>query len=364
MSNQTARTLVIFFTVATASACGSVETSPATCEDARDHIQQCFPDQLARLPDACDAQLAADVTSQSCGELEASAGAAAKGDGFCNPFFWWLCSSSGGGSSTSEPTGYSFNFGVNVCESELCVEDLFGEVRWGADCGKITLHDADGNVVATDYVNDRLTWGGIQDTGAGFNNLDLPAGEYFAQLWRRDGEPASNVDGELAQINVTLNESGGVDRETDDFRILRTEAEAVRACADVGGSLVSTCDGEVESKEDTEWNWMIKIEGQNAEGRYENIKRSRFVFQADSHRYLFPKVRPGNYTLTFIETDVWSSWKRDDFRNSKYEDYLELVDRYATGNAFTETVEITEADVARGDFVNIFHVDLDSQICL
>jgi hypothetical protein len=371
MPNATARFAIIFFAAATAAACGNVEPATATCDDARAHMEACFPERDARVPDSCDADMAADITAQSCGELEASAGAAAKGDGFCNPFFWWLCTSSGGsdtgGSTDREPArtgGYSFGFGINVCQSELCVEDLFGEIRWGAECGEITLHDADGNVLATDYINDELSWGGVQDTGAGFRNLDLVPGEYYAQLNRRDGTPALDVKGELARIGVTVTDAGSLDLEARDFRILTSEAEAVRACSDVGGGLTSSCDGEPQSKEDASWSWLVKIEGENEAGRYENIKRSRFVFDAGTHRYLFPRVRPGNYTVTFIEIDVWSSWTRDDYRNSKYEDYLELVDRYATGLEFTETVEITEEDVARGEFVNIFHVDLESQVCL
>ncbi len=357
---------VIFFLVAVASAaCGEVEPS-ATCEDARDHIQACFPGQEARVPDSCDAELAADVVAQDCDELEASAGAAAKGDGFCNPFFWWLCTGDSGSTSDPEPArgAYTFHLGVNVCETELCVEDLFGEIRWGAECGKVTLHDESGDVVATDYINDALTWGGVQGTGTGFTDLDLPEGNYTARLWRRDGEPATNVDGGPAELRVSLMGGGAVDLDTDDFRILKSEAEAVRACADVGGSLASSCDGEPQSEEDAEWSWIMRLEGTNQEGTYENLKRSRFVFNAQSHRYMFPKVRAGEYKLTFIEVDVWSSWARDDFRNAEYDDYLELVDRFATGVEFTETVTITEDDIARGEFVNLFHVDLESQVCL
>lgn len=364
--NATRQNLFIVFAAAalSASACGEVETAPATCDDARAHMEVCFPDQEARTPDTCTPEDAEAIVSQSCDELAASATSAGKGDGFCNPFFWWLCDSSGSDTEPEQPAGYDFRIGLNVCETELCIEDLFGEIRWGAECGKMTLHDERGDVVAVDYLNDRLISGAIQGTGDGFANIDAPAGDYTVRLWRRDGDQARDLEGAPAELAVTLQPDGGVDLEDDDFRILASEAELVRACSDVGGSVASTCGGELQSKEDTEWSWIVKIEGTNSEGRYENYTRSRFIFNADGHLYSFPRVRPGTYTITFIEVDVWSSWTRDDYLNSKYDDYLELVDRYATGLEFTETVEVTEDDVARSEFVNLFHVDLESQVCL
>ena len=348
-------------------ACGepaSQGSDDAACDEARAHVQACFPEQEARVPEGCDADQAEDILAQDCDALVADARASeGKADGTCNPFFWWLCTS-GGGSDREETTGYTFNLGVNVCQSELCVEDLFGEITSGAECGKITLHDADGNVVATDYINDHLTWGGVQGTGTGFENLEVDPGEYTARLWRRDGELATTVESEPAEIQITLSEGGGVDKSASNFRILATEADAVRACSDVQGSIATTCDSEPVEKEDAEWTWIMKIEGSNAEGTYENLKRSGFVYSLQTHSFLFPKVRPGTYRLTFIEVDVWSSYARDNYRNSKYEDYLELIDRYETGLEYTETIEITEEDVANGETVLLPHFDLESQICL
>lgn len=348
-----------------ASGCGQIDEDAAACDAARDHIQACFPDREAKVPDSCSADSAEPILAADCDTLAAQASDGAA-DGFCNPFFWWSCSSSGGGSDTEpEPTGYTFNLGVNVCESDLCVEDLFGENDRGAECGKVTLETADGDVLATDYINEYLTWGGVQGTGSGFDNLDLPAGEYTARLWRRDGELATNVDGDPAEISVSLLDDGSVETSHyGNFKLLKTEADAVRACSDAIGSLTSTCDGEPMSKDDTAWSWVVRIDGENSEGTYENIKRSHFYFEAQTHQFGFPRVRPGTYTLTYIEIDVWSSWARDEYRNSKYEDYLELIDDYATGREFTQTIEITEADIAAGEHVGLTAVELESEVCL
>ncbi len=357
---------LMFGLVATASiACG--ETAEVTpCEQAVEHLQACFPEQDARMPDSCSDSSAEAILAQDCGELESIANAqAGAADGFCNPFFWWACTSSGGGSSVDrdEPTGYSFRLGINRCESDLCVEDLFGEIDSGAECGVIRLEDERGNVVATDYINDHMTWGGIQDTGDGFSNLDLPTGNYVAKLMRRDGEQARDIKGNPAEIEVALLDDGDVDLSARNFRILNTEADAVQACTEVVGAINSTCDGEQMSKDDIETTWVVKIEGVNAEGRYENIKRNMFVFNAQSHLFGFPKVRAGSYNLTYIELDIWSSWDRDNFRNLKYEDYLEYIEDYATGVEFTQEIEVT-LDQAGQESTSIGGVVLESEVCL
>ena len=343
--------------------CAAVDEDAAACEEARQHVQACFPDQEAKVPDSCDATSAEALLDKDCDTLAAQASDGAA-DGFCNPFLWWTCTG-GGGSSEPEPTGYTVDLEVNICQSELCVEDLFGENKHGAECGKVTLEDADGDVVATDYINEYLTWGGVHGTGDGFDNLDLPPGDYTARLWRRDGSQALDVDGEPAEMVVSLLEGGGVETSSyGAFKILQTEADAVRACSDVVGTLASTCGGEGMSKEDTEWGWVVRIDGVNSEGTYENLKRSLFYYESQAHNYSFPRVRAGSYTLTYIELDVWSSWARDEYRNSKYEDYLELVDRYATGREFTTEVEITPEEIAAGERVALPHVDLESAVCL
>ena len=357
-------TTMALFAVACGEPAEQGNADAVACDDARAHVQACFPEQEARVPEGCDAAQAEEILAQDCDALGAEAQASeGKADGYCNPFFWWLCTS-GGGSEREEVEGYTFNLGINVCQSETCVEDLFGEITSGAECGKITLHDAAGNVVATDYINDYLTWGGVQNTGEGFKNLDLEPGDYTARLWRRDGELATTVESEPAEIEISLLEDGGVEKSASNFRILASEADAVRACSDLQGSIATTCDGEPVEKEDAEWTWIMKIEGSNSEGTYENLKRSGFVYSLQTHSFLFPRVRPGSYRLTFIEVDVWSSYARDEYRNSKYEDYLELVERYETGLQYTETIEITEEDIAAGEVVMLPHVDLDSQLCL
>lgn len=181
---------------------------------------------------------------------------------------------------------------------------------------------------------------------------------------RRDGRVASTVDGSDAAIRVELREDGAVELQTRNFRILKSEAEAVRACSDVQGTLSSTCDDAPMSKEDTEWSWLIEIEGVNSEGTYTNLKRSRFVFDLDDHSYMFPRVRAGEYTVTFHEVDVWSSWARRDNLNASYEDSVRLLERYATGRSHSETVEIGEEEIAAGKYTNLFHIDLISEVCL
>jgi hypothetical protein len=349
----------------TAFACG--ETNEATrCEQAVDHLQACFPDQEARMPDSCTDSSAEAILAQDCGELESTATAqAGAADGFCNPFFWWMCPSSGSGSSVDrdEPTGYSFNLGINRCSSDLCVEDLFGELESGAECGVIRLEDARGNLVATDYVNDHMTWGGIQDTGEGFSNLDLPAGNYVAKLMRRDGDQALNVEGGPAEIEVALLDGGGVDLSARNFRILNEEADAVKACTNVVGALNSTCGGEQMEKDDIEKTWVVKIEGVNSEGTYENIKRNMFTYNSQSHLFSFPKVRAGSYNLTYIELDIWSSYDRRNFRNLKYDDYLEYIEDYATGVEFTQEIEVSLDDAGQ-ERTSIGGVVLESEVCL
>ncbi len=355
--------LAIFFVVG----CGETTPENSACEDARSHLQACFPDREARIPDSCNESDAEAILEQDCESLEATARSNEMADGFCNPFFWWTCT--GGGSSTDvdEPRtrGYSFQLGLNVCQSELCVEDLFGEIRWGAECGKIVLENERGEVVATDYINEYLRpGGGEQNTGDGFSNLDLEPGSYTARLMRRDGRVATSVEGGEAAIAVELLESGAVDLETNDFRILDTEAEAVRACSDVTGTLSSECAGEPMEKEDTEWRWFIEIEGVHSEGTYRNMKRSRFVYNLQDHSYLFPRVRAGEYTITYHELDVWSSWTRSNNNNANYEDYLDIFERFATGRSHSETVVITDEEIAAGEYVHLAHIDLVSEVCL
>lgn len=341
-------------------ACGTAQQEP--CEAARDHVQACFPEQDARILDSCDEAQAEALLAKDCDALaadaESQAGAA---DGFCNPFFWWTCG--GGGDTEPDPTGYSFGLNVSICESDLCVEDLFGENESGVECGKMTMHDANGDVVAVDYLDDHLTWGGVMDTGPGFSDLDLPAGDYTVRLWRTDGELAADIDEGTAEITVSLLPDGGVEKSRSRFRLLATEAESVRACSDVQGTLASTCDGEPMEKEDIEYGWLIGIQGTNAEGSYENLKRNGFVFSLQGHSYLFPKVRAGRYTVTYHEVDV-SSWNRDDLRNAKYDELVEALDRYGTGVAFEQSVDISDSEVAASDVVQLPHVDLESELCL
>lgn len=348
------------------TACGEADdqgvNAASSCEQAQAHVQACFPNQPSSPVEGCDEAAAKDVLAQDCAQLASSATATeGKADGYCNPFFWWLCTSSGS-SKKAEPAGYTFKLGINVCQSELCVEDLFGENTFGAECGKITLHDADDNIVATDYINAYVPNSG-QDKLGGFKGLDLEPGEYTARLWRRDGQLATDVKANPAQIEVTLGEDGEVETSARNFRILTSEADDIRACSDVVGTIATSCDGEALSKEDAEWTWLVRLEGDNAEGSYNSLKRSFFVFDRMSHTYGFARVRPGTYKLTYIELDVWSSYARRSYRNASLEEYEELVERYGTGAELTETVEITAADVAGAKVVEIGHIDLESQVC-
>lgn len=363
---KTAALLLLAGAVASlTTACGEADdqgtNTAASCEQAQAHVQACFPNQPISPIEGCDESAAKDVLAQDCAQLASSASATeGKADGYCNPFFWWLCTS--GGSKKAEPKGYTFKLGLNVCQSELCVEDLFGENTFGAECGKITLHDADDNIVATDYINAYVPNSG-QDKLGGFKDLDLEPGSYTARLWRRDGQLAQDIKANPAQIEVTLGEDGEVETSARNFRILATEADDVRACSDVVGTVATTCDGQALSKEDAEWTWLVRLEGDNLEGSYNNLKRSFFVFDRMSHTYSFPRVRPGSYKLTYIELDVWSSYARRSYRNASLEEYEELVERYGTGAELTETVEITAEDIAQGEVVELGHVDLESQVC-
>jgi len=248
-----------------------------------------------------------------------------------------------------------------VCQSPICTEILFGTVDTGAECGKITLEDASGEVVATDYINEYLGGGGIQDTGDGFQNLDLPAGEYTARLWRRDGELAQTIDEEPAVIQVTLGEDGDVDHSPHRFEILRSEADAIRACSDISTTMNSTCEQEPMSNEDTEWGWIAQLEGENTEGTYLDMGRCFRFYQQDSHACSFRRVRPGVYTITYIEMDV-PSWSREPRNASDFEAYEELVDDYATGHEFTQDIMITSDDIESEELF-FGHVDLEHMEC-
>lgn len=343
-------------------ACGPQEEPSQgadSCEEARTHLQGCFPDQEAQTPTTCTEESAKAVLSQSCDELQGAAVDQGKADGFCNPWFWWMCVP--GSSEPEEEEGYSFNLLISVCQSSVCVETLFGENRNGAECGKITLHDSNDQVVATDYINDHLHSGGIQGTGTGFKNLDLPAGEYTAKLWRRDGEQAITTQEEPAEITVTLHDDGDVSKAPFHFEILQTEADAVRACSDVIGSLSSTCEGEPMDSEETEWGWFVKIEGQNSEGTYEDIRRAFLFHNQPAHSFSFRNVRAGTYTLTYFEMDVPGFIQRTT-NNAKFEDYQEMLDDYATGAQISETIEITEDDIASEDLF-VSHIDLIHNEC-
>jgi len=250
------------------------------------------------------------------------------------------------------------NFQIAKCQSELCVEDLFGERTDGGECGKITLENEAGEVVATDYINDYLFSGGVQGTGAGFRDMELPAGEYVAKLWRRDGTQAVTVKSEPAEFGVTLGEDGSVDQDGRYFKILDTEADLIRACSDVYGSLTSTCDMEPMEDEEVEWGWLVRIDGQNGEGTYLDMRRAR-SFRGNPHSYVFRRVRPGDYTLTFIEMDV-PSWRRE--LNMDFEDYEYLAERYATGRELVQEIQITDEDIVSED-VTFSSVDLDHQEC-
>lgn len=360
---KTAAMIMTLGMMGTTIACGPQEQSPSgadACEQAREHIQACFPDQEAQVPESCTEESAAQIMTQDCDALTSAAVDQGKADGFCNPWFWWMCTS--GGSEPEEPEGYTFNLQISVCQSSVCVETLFGENRRGAECGKITLEDASGEVVATDYINDYLHSGGVQGTGDGFKNLDLPAGEYTAKLWRRDGTQAVTVDEEPAEIQVTLREDGEVDHSPFHFEILQTEADAVRACSDVFGSLSSTCEQEPMDEEDVEWGWIVRIDGTNDEGTYLDQRRA-FKFHGDNaHNFVFRNVRPGTYTVTYIEVDV-PGFIRSTTRDAKFEDYEEIVEDYATGNEITETIRITEENVAASEELFVSHIDLDHMAC-
>ncbi len=344
------------------AACGEQASEVATqdesaqaCQQAQEHLQACFPERAAQSPEGCTAESAEQIMAMNCDQLQAEASADSKADGACNPWYWWLCSGSGG----SEPEGYTFALNISVCETPLCTVNLFGEDRSGAECGKITLENERGEVVATDYINDYLASGGVQGTGDGFRDLDLPAGNYVAKLWKRDGTQAVTTKDELAQIDVTLDANGEVTRSASSFEILRTEADLVRACSDVRGSLTSTCSGEQMNDEDTEWGWIIRLDGTNSEGTYMGLKRSRLYYMQDAHSFQFLRVREGDYVISYIEVDV-PSWSRE--LNLTYEEYEELVERYATGNEVVERLEITAQDIEQED-VELVTKALDHQEC-
>lgn len=355
--------LLLALLTLSAACAEQVESNEEICEKATTHVQACFPQETQSGPVSCDPAMAEEMLSSDCDELQAQVEAAeGAADGFCNPFFWWMCSSS---PSADEPevASYSFNLGINVCETSTCVEDLFGEITWGGACGKITLEDANGQIVAVDYVNARLPNGGVHTTGGGFRDLDLSPGEYRARLWRRDGEPAQNVEGVPAELKVVLEENGDVTRERSNFKILKSEAEAIRACVDGIGTLRSTCEGELQDEETTEWTWIIHIEGTHAEGTYENLNRSRFTYQIGANAFRFPLLRAGDYKVTFHEVDIWSSYTRREMLNADFEDYQELIERYETGLKLESEFALTDEDIAGGESVNVLNVNLESRVC-
>ena len=332
------------------AACGPQEHEvesgqvPESCVVASEHMQRCFPEREAQIPASCTEESAQAILAGSCEQLQAEAASDSKADSGCSPWFWWLCTGGGSGAAPTEATGYTFRLDISVCESPLCTINLFGTDRSGAECGRITLEDERGEVVATDYLNDYLASGGVQETGPGFKNLDLPAGEYIAKLWRRDGQLARTTSDDPAEIEVSLLEGGEVETSARDFEILKTEAEAIRACSDVVGTLSSTCDGEPMDEEETEWGWVVRLDGLHDAGRYMDLKRASKYYMVDGHQFSFRHVRPGDYLITYIEMDI-PSWSRE--INLDYEEYEELVERYATGNEIVERLEITLDDIAQ-----------------
>lgn len=354
--NKSYQIFIFALTILFATACAEEDNTQDTCAQAQAHVQACFPNQQARLPDGCTEASAQQVLDQSCDDLANEAQAQeGKADGFCNPWFWWTCL---GGSTDTKETTYNFTFRVNVCETETCVIDLFGENNQGADCGLITLENENGEIVAKDYINDHLVSGGVQGTES-FKDLDLPEGEYVAKLWRRDGEQAVTVKGEPAQLGVTLLPEGEAKLESKVFRILKTEAEDIRACSDITGSLDSTCNMAPMEDEDIEWGWIVELKGTNGEGTYHDYKRGFAVFNQPNHLFSFRNVRAGEYAIIYHEVDI-PSWRRKN--NRKFEDYQELVERYGTGNGLSQTLTITDEDI-RNKTVFLENVDLDHQDC-
>lgn len=339
---------------------GAEQESSALCAQAQAHIQGCFPEREAQIPESCTDASAEVMLAKSCDQLQADAASDSKADSGCSPWFWWLCTSSGGGTGGQpEAKGYSFQLDISVCESPLCTINLFGTDRSGAECGRITLENERGEVVATDYLNDYLVSGGVQETGPGFKNLELDPGTYVARLWRRDGELARTTKDEPAEIEVTLLDGGEVERSTHHFEILKTEAEAIRACSSVVGTIASTCDGEPMEDEEIEWGWVVRLDGIHEAGRYMDLKRSSKYYMVDGHQFGFRHVRPGDYLITYIEMDI-PSWSRE--INLDYEEYEELVERYATGTEVVERLEITLQDIEQ-EKVELVQKQLDHQAC-
>lgn len=345
-------------------ACGPQQDGEATasdealCAQAREHFQACFPDQQAQIPDSCDASSAEQLLSRDCASLESQASSSAgKEDGVCNPWFWWLCSS-----SPAKRDGYTFVLEVSVCQSELCTETLFGEDHSGAQCGQVTLEDANGEPVATDYINDLFPSNRDNRFGEDFRELDVPAGVYTAKLWRRDGSQAVTTQGEPAEITVTLEEDGTVRRSPPFFEILRTEADAIRTCSDLEGTLSSSCDMAPMSDEDTEWGWLVKLEGENAAGTVLDIHRAFFFYEAQAHHYGFRNLRAGDYTLSFVEMDV-PSYARKSAGEWTVSDYEEYIERYATGNVISQAITLTEDEIVASQEIERMHLDLEHMTC-
>jgi hypothetical protein len=310
------------------------------CEDATDHVQSCFPDQSVRQPEECTAESAERTLAQSCEELESSDG---KADSWCNPWLWWTC----GSSSTTDTT--TIKVYVEACHSDVC-----GTVSGASSCALMVLADAEGEEVARAYTN--------RYSSATFEDLELESGDYTVSLYRRDGTVAEMMTerefefGRPGRAEATLPVEVDGEGQQLDLRmyVSRDERESLRRCARADGRLESMCDGEEMEREETEWSWFVEFSGTNDAGEYVDITRPFGVYEV-GNVFSSTDLLPGVYQVTFHEMDIPS------YRRRNNPDYDRLLRYYSTGREISETIEITEDQMATS--IDLGEYQLDHREC-
>lgn len=322
--------------------CGDTDTEGTAddqlCEEAEQHVLDCFPELEGTQPTDCDPDRAAQTLDQSCEELGESEG---KADEPCE--FWSPGSCEGGEGEPRE-----IWIGVKECSSSVC-----GNVTHSERCAYIEIENAVGEVV----------YGGLTGQRSVLHLEDVPlqSGDYTLNLYDRDGELAEmKIEQDFqfgrpgrAEASKEITLEDGDDGLRFDFYVTDEQADELRRCARVEGELVSTCDGEPMDAEQTEWAWFVELVAPEHYPTDRDIIRPFAIDGTNS--ITFPDAPVGEYELDFHEMDIPESERENN------PDYRALLTDYGTGRVVSESFEVTAEDV--DETVSIGEVEIEHEQC-
>lgn len=330
------------------------QSTSELCDQAVEHVQNCFPDREFSQTDQCTEESARNALDKSCEELEADN---SKSDHYC-AYSWWTCNSSDSDDGDSDDSYGRLKerdiwVTVRTCNSNTC-----DSVSGGFACSKVTIEDNQGNVVASGHAGSH---NGYRSSGVFFEDVDLGAGTYTVKLYRRDGQLGTiMVEDGPYDYGRSARSEAEVELEIERYEreynvrmyVPHEQRDEYQRCARLQGTVSSTCNGEPMSDEETEWSWLIQFTGEAEDGAYVKITRP---FSIRGENRFGAMLLPGDYDITFYEMDI-PSYKREN--NPDYEGLLRYYD---TGHSFDESVTVN--DSAMTETVDLGRYELDHQDC-